>query len=131
MIKKLFKNFAVVCPALVITAICLYAIVNKPFEKEEVFCFSNRVVGIKCPSCGVTRAVWCVLHGEIKEAFYYNALFTVGIIPTFVFTTLASVNYRLGNKVKYLPKYRWKYFYTALIIIVIFTIVRNFTFYIY
>ena len=129
--KKLLKIFAGSCPVVAVTALCLYSLINKPFEAKEIFCFANRVTGIKCPSCGVTRAVWCMLHGDFKTAFYYNALFTVGIIPSLIFTTLSSVNYCLENKLAYLPKYGWKYFYTALLVVIAFTVIRNFIPYIY
>ena len=32
-------------------------------------------VGLPCPGCGMTRAFFCLLHLDIKSAFYYHPLF--------------------------------------------------------
>jgi uncharacterized protein DUF2752 len=30
-----------------------------------------------CPGCGATRALYWLLHGNLREALHYNAMFTV------------------------------------------------------
>jgi hypothetical protein len=30
-----------------------------------------------CPGCGATRALYSILHGDLRTALHYNALFTV------------------------------------------------------
>ncbi|MBE5742286.1 MAG: DUF2752 domain-containing protein [Clostridiales bacterium] len=122
-----FKIFAVILPLFTVTAIFIYSLLATPFSSKEIFCFTNRVSGIKCPSCGLTRAVWCILHWQWEKAFYYHALFTVGIIPFTLCLTGMGVNFYLGKRVLPLPKYRWIYFYLTLGALVVFTVIRNLT----
>ena len=44
-------------------------------------CIYKRLLGITCPGCGLTRAYKSLIHGDIKQAFYYHPLFwTIPII---------------------------------------------------
>lgn len=35
-------------------------------------CVVKNVTGLPCPSCGSTRAVGALFHGDILQAFYFN-----------------------------------------------------------
>ena len=37
-----------------------------------VGCPINRLTGLKCPGCGVTRMILRILHLDFKTAFFYN-----------------------------------------------------------
>lgn len=37
-----------------------------------VGCPFNRLTGLKCPGCGVTRMILRILHLDFKTAFFYN-----------------------------------------------------------
>jgi hypothetical protein len=37
-------------------------------------CLFKRMTGVACPSCGATRALLALLHGEIGNALYINPL---------------------------------------------------------
>ena len=125
------RLLAVFVPSLVVAAIFLYAYLVKPYESTELFCAVNRRANIKCPTCGLTRALYSILFGDFKRAFYYNALFTVGFIPLTVVATGMAINFYFQKKVLPLPKFRWIYFYLLLAVVVAFTILRNFTVVIY
>jgi hypothetical protein len=45
-------------------------------EKIPLFpvCYFHSITGLKCPTCGMTRAIHYLLHGNVKTALYYNAL---------------------------------------------------------
>jgi hypothetical protein len=47
--------------------------VHAPHQSVSICLFKN-VTGIACPSCGVTRSVLFVLHGNIKQAVLLNPL---------------------------------------------------------
>jgi hypothetical protein len=37
-------------------------------------CLMKSVLGIGCPTCGMTRAFLSISHGDIPRAFHYNVL---------------------------------------------------------
>ncbi|MBR2384702.1 MAG: DUF2752 domain-containing protein [Clostridia bacterium] len=119
-----FKIIAAISPICVLAALFLYAVIAQPFSSSEIFCWVYEKTNICCPSCGLTRAVYSIVQGDFKTAFYYHALFTVGFIPFFSLLTIMGANYALGNKIAWL-KYRWIYFYLCLAFVIAFTIYRN------
>ena len=125
-IKINFKIIACVAPMCVMVAVFLYALIMQPFSTDGKFCWVLNGTGFCCPSCGLTRAVYLIAHGDFKGAFYYHALFTVGFIPFTLILTAMGINYALGNKIAVL-KYRWIYFYLVLIGVLAFTVYRNTT----
>lgn len=42
-------------------------------------CTFLTLTGFKCPGCGSQRAIHALLHGDVAEAFKYNALLLVSI----------------------------------------------------
>jgi uncharacterized protein DUF2752 len=55
------------------------------FESRRSVCLIRNVFGMKCPGCGMIRAISCVFHGNFKGAFHYNKL------VVFVFPLLSYV----------------------------------------
>lgn len=45
-----------------------------------VVCMWRNLLGMNCPTCGLTRAVACLLHGRFTDAFNFNPLAYV-ILP--------------------------------------------------
>jgi hypothetical protein len=43
-------------------------------------CYLKAFTGIPCPTCGSTRAVGCLAHGDLLGAFTMNPLATVGLL---------------------------------------------------
>ena len=35
-------------------------------------CPFKLITGLNCPGCGIQRAIYALMHGEIKEAIHYN-----------------------------------------------------------
>jgi hypothetical protein len=56
-----------------------------------------RLTGLLCPGCGSTRALAALLHGQVREAIHWNALFVL-LLPLGL-AYLAVVMWRLmvGN----------------------------------
>lgn len=66
-----------------------------------VTCLIYQVTGIYCPSCGMTRAFYSILHFQFIDAFNYNIL----SIPLFVFIIVSvfSLLYEIfKNKFTYI-----------------------------
>jgi len=43
-------------------------------SSSESFCMIKRITNIPCPSCGSTRSVSAVFHGDFAGAIYWNPL---------------------------------------------------------
>ena len=44
-------------------------------------CIFKLITGYDCPGCGITRCLFSLVKLNIKEAFYYNELVTIFIVP--------------------------------------------------
>lgn len=49
-------------------------------EGHRSICLIYNVFGVRCPGCGMTRALSCAVHGRFKQAFQYNWLVVV-VLP--------------------------------------------------
>lgn len=53
-------------------------------ERHPPPCLFTTVTGVRCPGCGMTRAVSCALHGRLRDAVRYNPLVVV-VLPLAAF----------------------------------------------
>jgi len=54
-------------------------------------CLLHAATGIPCPTCGMTRATWHLLHGEIGRAFLLNPLMTAALLGAGFYVCYAAV----------------------------------------
>ena len=54
-------------------------------------CLLHAATGIPCPTCGMTRSTWHLLHGEIGRAFLLNPLMTAALLCAALYVCYASV----------------------------------------
>ena len=87
-------------------------------------CQFHRLTGLNCPGCGMTRALYALLHGNFSTALHDNALVIIGLgglvvrVGWFWWNRFCD---RTTNKI--LPD---KYFWLLLLIVaLIFTVLRN------
>ncbi|MCP4607964.1 MAG: DUF2752 domain-containing protein [Planctomycetes bacterium] len=67
------------------------------FDRIVVLCLIKRCTGIPCPTCGFTRGLLSLLHGNITQAWLFNPLlFSVLIL----FFTNASVRIILARSLR-------------------------------
>lgn len=77
-----------------------------------------------CPGCGTTRAMYEMLHGNLAGAWHYNALFTMLLPLSFVWSAVvwfraARNNQELDFR---LPRAAWA---MVAVVAILFTVVRN------
>jgi hypothetical protein len=66
---------------LMVLAIAL-VIVFANFDPNKNFfprCPLFALTGIKCPGCGSQRAIYSLMHGQFKDAFFYNPLMIISL----------------------------------------------------
>jgi len=127
---KKFKITAVIS-WLAFAALLVAVYIYNPADKKETFCWINRTTGLHCPGCGATRAVYYLMRFNFKKAFYYHAYGAV-IAPFVLYVGVAlTVNLFAGKKILFLPKFNWAYYYVPLALLMVFTVLRNFTAVIY
>ena len=47
---------------------------HSPKDTKWLICIIYALTGYYCPGCGAGRACYCILHGQIYQAFRYNPL---------------------------------------------------------
>lgn len=112
--------------------IFIYVMVKKPLENDIYHLLGHVVeIGFHCPSCGLTRAVYCIATFQLGKAFYYHAFFTSTLpILGYIFLTL-TVNLFMGKKIIPYPKKYPVYLYVYFGLYIAFAVLRNFTSVIY
>src|SRR5579863_3941251 len=68
----------------VLLPICFFLIPTNWLEKHPPPCLSRIFFGVRCPGCGMSRAMSCAIHGNFKKAFYYNKLVVI-VLPLLVY----------------------------------------------
>ncbi len=110
-----------------VAGIFVYAYLAITAGDGKISCPINAFFHLHCLTCGTTRAAYWLLAGEIKTAFYYNALFTVGIVPFTIIVSAYLLNFSLEKRVLPLPKPRIVYLIVLFSAAVAFTVIRNMT----
>jgi len=64
---------------------------------SPVGCPSHRVLGLHCPTCGLTRAMACVVHLDVAAAIRYNPLVLI-VAPWAIVFTMSVVAHAAGVK---------------------------------
>jgi len=60
------------------------------FESRRSLCLIRNVFGVKCPGCGMTRAISCIFHGNVKKALQYNRLVVI-VFPLLCYVWLKAL----------------------------------------
>lgn len=86
---------------LLVGALALFAWMR--FGLPTPLCPLHALTGIPCPTCGLTRGLGCLLHGNLMEAFLFNPLLMVLLLCAGFYLLYAGVVV-IGR----LPRLRWE-----------------------
>ena len=86
-------------------------------------CAFHRLTGLNCPGCGMTRALYALLHGDILTALRDNALLVLGLAAAGMRSVWFAIARSRGHQTgKWLPE---QFIWPLLFIALIFTVLRN------
>lgn len=89
-------------------------------------CLFYRMTGMLCPTCGATRAVISLVHGDFLQAFKYNAFVAVTFIPITIWIVFTALGIIINKKKWYDISIKKLILILILIgIFIIFGIIRN------
>lgn len=120
---KLYRIITILIPLAVITAFLLR---NQLVVMSEYFprCTFYSLFHLYCPSCGNTRSVLALLHGNILESLRYNLSIAIMAI-LFILAYIELAAFSFGKRIRLLPR-RLSFYICLIIFMVIYWIVRNF-----
>ena len=98
---------------------------RNPFEEHLTICMFHTLTGLHCPGCGMTRAAWLLLHGQIGASLRMNPFF-IPLMVLLGWMAVANGLPYLGFR-SFLPPLRLRAWHAiaALAILIVFSIVRN------
>ena len=129
------KIIAIRCVIILFYLLCalfaVYLYFANPIDNDIYGFLIHQKSVIHCPSCGLTRSVYSLMHLNFKMAFYYHAFF-VCTLPILCYIILTvTVNLFANKKIMPYPKRYSLFLYAYLFALIAFTIFRNFTTVIY
>ena len=87
-------------------------------------CLLYIITGIHCPSCGITRASEALLGGDILLSIRQNAFLIIYIITAILIYLELFIKIVFEKKIKF-SILKLKYLYAMLILLGVYTILRN------
>jgi hypothetical protein len=86
------------------------------------YCIHKYLLNFDCPGCGMTRALNQLLHGQFRQAIFFN----IGVIPLMVFIIQQYSSYFLASKSNALfRKFSFQFLTSTLLIIYINRVVQH------
>jgi hypothetical protein len=88
-------------------------------------CLFYRLTGFQCPGCGTQRALHCLLHLNIGQAFCYNPL----LIPALLLISLLLYLNYFGGRQRFPKLYRilsgTRFIFSVFLVIMLYWALRN------
>jgi Protein of unknown function (DUF2752) len=86
-------------------------------------CLFHALTGLNCPGCGMTRALYALLHGNMRLALKDNALFVLTLTAAALWS--AYLTFRKLKKPPATINFHLKFFWAFLVVAFAFALVRN------
>ncbi|MBP3325800.1 MAG: DUF2752 domain-containing protein [Coprococcus sp.] len=91
----------------VLTGLFMILCRNVPAFADMMTCKFKEVSGLPCPSCGGTRAVICLLHGQILKSLYYHAAVIYIVVLCVIFFVSQSLQQLTKGRIRGLGWHNW------------------------
>ncbi len=103
----------------------VYLYFHSPYEHTVTYCVFYHLTGLKCPGCGMTRALYNLLHLNLKGVFLENPFLFV--LPFAAYLALAELLPLCGLRVKLpVPKLKTSWIFALIAVWVVYGFGRNF-----
>ena len=126
--KRIFKSVFFFL-AFILLLVAYYFIYKK--TGLGIPCPIHKITGLYCPGCGVTRLLFALMHGHIKEAFMYNQLVFIMLpflLLYIIYCTYLYITDKKDKIISRIPKY---VFIIILILVLAWGVIRNLSFFPY
>lgn len=121
-----YSALRLVAIILTMVAVGLAAVVfffNPATHEIYPICQFHRLTGLNCPGCGMTRAVYALLHGNFSAALRDNALLVFALAGLVVRGAWFGVERFRGRSAgEFFPA---KFLWLLLVVALVFTVLRN------
>lgn len=114
--------------AISVPAVCIAGLLYLYFYGNPFFCVTYELTGLYCPGCGAGRALRSILNLKIIDAIGYNVFFVFAFPIVAYYSLVYYTKIVFGRDVLPYVKTGSKTALFLLIIIVVYTILRNIPF---
>jgi len=98
MFKKLAQRKEIIILGVFLILLSVFVYFKDPFKGPILPCIFNKITGLYCPGCGMTRAVNSCFKFNFYQAFRFNALlFIAPIMLGLYWFAKGNGKYRLAN----------------------------------
>ena len=121
-IKKVFLFF--IALLILIVGVLVYSYLNDRYN-IGIPCAVNKLFGLYCSGCGLTRAAGAMLDFDFYQAIRYNA-FSIILLPLLLVFVISSIWEYIFNKSSFISKLPFSFWIVLFSAVFIYGVVRNF-----
>ena len=107
--------------------VLLHNFLKELFSDFSAPCYFRTHWKLYCPGCGGTRALFALMHGNLRQSLKYNPVTLLFLLDVLV-TTILSLIEKKNSKYS-TSRFRLILNITLLIFIVVFSVLRNYLLY--
>ncbi len=92
------------------------------FTSVHTGCIFNKITGLYCPGCGISRGLYSILRGDISRAIHYNLLLVTAVPLSAIWCIVRIIT---SESILNIKKYDNKVIAFFISIVLIFAVLRN------